>query len=369
LLGINFVAAAGENSTANAPVRPERLIVYTNDVIPDVPWSIHILKIERGHSEVEFYTTLGKTDTFGMSTVSEQIKSMPATAGKPLAAINGDFYETSKDYQGRPRDLQIRDGEVVSTPAGHTSFWIDRDGNPQMTNVHSLFKVTWPNRKSTPLGLNQERAEDAAVLFTSVVGATTRTSGGVEIILESATNDCWLPLRIGQTYPARVRAVRQEGDTPVGRDTMVLSLGPKLADCSEGLKPGAILQISTATVPDLMGVTVAIGGGPALVRDGKVMHWNGMVHVRHPRSALGWNKDHLFLVEVDGRQNDISLGMTFPEFAGYLVKLGCEQAMNLDGGGSATLWLLGDVRNSPSEGRERPAANSLVLVKKKSSKN
>jgi exopolysaccharide biosynthesis protein len=47
-----------------------------------------------------------------------------------------------------------------------------------------------------------------------------------------------------------------------------------------------------------------------------------------------------------------------------MAKLGCEQAMNFDGGGSATLWALGGVRNSPSEGDERPAPNALVLVKK-----
>ncbi len=38
--------------------------------------------------------------------------------------------------------------------------------------------------------------------------------------------------------------------------------------------------------------------------------------------------------------------------------------MNLDGGGSATLWAFGMVKNSPSEGDERPAPNALVLLKK-----
>jgi exopolysaccharide biosynthesis protein len=46
------------------------------------------------------------------------------------------------------------------------------------------------------------------------------------------------------------------------------------------------------------------------------------------------------------------------------VKLGCEEAMNFDGGGSATFWVLGNVMNSPSEGQERPSANALVLVQK-----
>ena len=97
------------------------------------------------------------------------------------------------------------------------------------------------------------------------------------------------------------------------------------------------------------------------------MQWTGFLHMRHPRTAFGWNKDYYFLVEVDGRQSNISVGMTFPELADYLVKIGCQEAMNLDGGGSATLWALGAVRNNPSEGDERPSANALVVVRRKPS--
>ena len=85
---------------------------------------------------------------------------------------------------------------------------------------------------------------------------------------------------------------------------------------------------------------------------------------RHPRSAIGWNATHFLLVEVDGRQKGVSEGMTLDEFANWLVKLGCGEAMNLDGGGSATLWYEGKVVNSPCEGRERPIANSLVVLRK-----
>ncbi len=67
---------------------------------------------------------------------------------------------------------------------------------------------------------------------------------------------------------------------------------------------------------------------------------------------------------MDGRQAGLSVGMTFPEFAHYLVQLGCENAMNLDGGGSATLWVYGQVMNSPSEGVERPGANAIVVYQR-----
>ncbi len=84
---------------------------------------------------------------------------------------------------------------------------------------------------------------------------------------------------------------------------------------------------------------------------------------RHPRSAFGWNDRYFFLVEVDGRQIDLSLGMTFQELTDYMLKLGCDYAMNFDGGGSAALWAFGDIRSSPSEGKERPSPNALVVVK------
>ena len=128
------------------------------------------------------------------------------------------------------------------------------------------------------------------------------------------------------------------------------------------MKPGDTLQLATESVPNLAGVNVAIGGGPALIQNGEVMTWKGWVHLPQPRTALGWNKQSIFLVEVDGRQFDVSLGMTFTQLAKYLRELGCEQAVNLDGGGSATLWAFGAVRNSPSEGQERPAPNALVVV-------
>ena len=360
-LGQAWVAVAATNEAA----KPERWFYYTNDVNEDVPLSIHVVRIELAHHDFEFCTTLGKGSTLGMAVVSEQVKGLPSDCGQPLAAINGDFYEKSEKYLGRPRDVEIHLGEVISTPAGHTCFWMDPDGVPHMTNVYSRFRVIWPDGKTTPIGLNQLREDDAAVLYTAVTGSSTRTTGGSELILEQATNGPWLPLKIGQIYTAKIREVRASGDAPLTRDTMVLSLGPGLAGRVPSLRAGATLQLATETVPDLSGARMAIGGGPALVQDGKPMQWAGFIHMRHPRTALGWNKDYFFMVEVDGRQSNLSVGMTFPELAAYLIKLGCTQAMNLDGGGSATFWALGAVRNSPSEGEERPSANALVLVRKK----
>ena len=147
---------------------------------------------------------------------------------------------------------------------------------------------------------------------------------------------------------------------------VILHFGKNSVPC---VKVGDEVQLSTATLPDLAGAEMAIGGGPRLVVDGKPMSGWKSPNQRHPRTALGWNKDFIYLMLVDGRQAGLSVGMSFQEMADYFIKIGCTHAMNLDGGGSASMWLLGNVVSSPSEGQERPVANGLVVVKKPKKEN
>ena len=353
--------AVGAQGETNA----HKFITYTNDVDPELPLSVHVVRVEHAHPDVKFHTVLGGGQVMGMGIVSEQIKSLSPALGQPLAAVNGDFYDQSKDYPVRPRDVQIRQGELVTQPAGHTSFWIDAQGRPQMTNIHSRFRITWPDGKTTRFGLNVPREDDGAVLFTAALGKSTRTKGGVEYVLEPAKED-GLPLRVGRDHEMRIRSVHTNGNHSLDARSPVLSVGPKLAARMPALTTGTTLHLVTDTVPEMSGSEVAIGGGPALLKGGQLMEWKGWVQVRHPRTALGWNAKYLYLVQVDGRQLDVSVGMTFPELAAYMLKLGCTEAMNFDGGGSATMWAFGSVQNSPSEGQERPSPNCLIVVNKNS---
>ncbi len=351
----------GTTGGTNQP-DPNAGVTYLPHVVEEVPWSIHIVKVDRSRSDLRFETTLGLGKHIGMSLVSEQVKAMPTEIGLPLVAVNGDFYKTSSKYPGDPEGIQIIRGEIVSAPRStHSCFWVDASGKPHVSTVQSHFKVKLPDGRTAALGLNEKREDDAVVLYTAATGASTRTSSGIELVLSHGTNAQWLPLRVGETYTARVKQVRTN-DAPLSRETMVLSVGPKISSQVAGVKIGDTLTISMATTPDLKGSPAAIGGGPALVHNRAVENFSGL-QPRHPRTALGWNKNHFFLVAVDGRQRT-SAGMTFAELATYMLNLGCDEALNLDGGGSSTLWAKGNVRNNPSEGRERPAANALVLVRK-----
>ncbi|MGI9626559.1 MAG: phosphodiester glycosidase family protein [Longimicrobiales bacterium] len=114
-----------------------------------------------------------------------------------------------------------------------------------------------------------------------------------------------------------------------------------------------------------------IGGFPLLLADGEVVgdlevgDRPAFAAARHPRTGVGLDDDtgRLWLVVVDGRQPPYSDGMTLPEFTQLFHALGVEEALNLDGGGSTTMWVRGQVVNRPSDPTgERPVANSLWVT-------
>jgi hypothetical protein len=122
---------------------------------------------------------------------------------------------------------------------------------------------------------------------------------------------------------------------------------------------------------NLAEVREGVAGFAQLVRDGEIVVPPG--GPIHPRTALGLDasRRYLYLVVVDGRQPGYSEGLANGELADYLLRLGCRDAMNLDGGGSSILLLADDgstlrTVNDPStkkDGRSiaRPIPIALVV--------
>lgn len=116
--------------------------------------------------------------------------------------------------------------------------------------------------------------------------------------------------------------------------------------------------------------------GPMLVFDGRYekLDTTAFTKLRHPRTAIGIKPNgNVILLTVDGRQEN-SAGMSLHELAKTLFWLGCNKAINLDGGGSTTLWVAGQpdngVINFPSDNKkwdhegERKVANVVILKRK-----
>ena len=137
---------------------------------------------------------------------------------------------------------------------------------------------------------------------------------------------------------------------------------------------GAQVQVNLTTDPDWHDLSDAVGGGPQLVKDGRIVDDPDAPAARerdhrYPVVAVGIARDgrSLLVVEVDGRQPRFSIGLTQPQLAAYMQWLGASEAMAFDSGGSATVVARlpgrphATVVNSPSDGRERPVADALLL--------
>jgi exopolysaccharide biosynthesis protein len=113
--------------------------------------------------------------------------------------------------------------------------------------------------------------------------------------------------------------------------------------------------------------------GPALLVDGEIPDNVDTYEVednpehpiqgRDPRTAIGIiDENHFVFVVVDGRDEGYSKGVTLEEFAQIMQDLGCTTAYNLDGGGSSTMYFMGELVNHPSgKSGERDVSDILFV--------
>jgi hypothetical protein len=83
---------------------------------------------------------------------------------------------------------------------------------------------------------------------------------------------------------------------------------------------------------------------------------------RHPRCALGLSATELLAVCCDGRRSGVDGGLGLGELARLLISFGAEEAINLDGGGSATLVHRKHLLNRPYSHQDQPAPESRPVV-------
>jgi Phosphodiester glycosidase len=125
---------------------------------------------------------------------------------------------------------------------------------------------------------------------------------------------------------------------------------------------GDLLQAGPALVAD----------GRALVRDGDDREGFSAGHSqfdsditagRHPRAAIGLDANRLVAVASEGRAPG-EAGLTLGELAALMEELGAREAINLDGGGSTSLVVDGNLVNRPrdADGSEIPGGRPVVTA-------
>lgn len=114
--------------------------------------------------------------------------------------------------------------------------------------------------------------------------------------------------------------------------------------------------------------TEILQAGPLLLKDGTISPnveniSNNVINNRHPRTVVGTDGGRVMWVVIDGRSNMHSVGTTIEETRAICQRLGMKTALNLDGGGSSSLWWRGMTFSQPSNSKEaeRPIPYAVLM--------
>ncbi len=323
------------------------------------PLAIHVIEVEpRRDVRVGSVLANGSLESRG-ETVGSMAQRTAAVAG-----INGDYFDIGNT--NRPQNIVVSNGTLLQLPSKRYALAITRDGLPRIAEFT----------------FSGELEIDARSMPLDGIDVLPPPNGGLSLItpeygrvrpLENVTLVELAPFA-GTPPLARYRVTGVADTLSPQPPGYYVAIGPN--DYGAVDVPGVDATVSASGTLAPIGVNAlaaAIGGGPLILHNGG---WyddpdgpNGReFSKRIPCSGAALAPDgKLFLIEVDGRQPDVSVGLKRPEFAQLMRSFGATEGLAFDGGGSSTIAVrrLGDaaagVVNSPSDGIERPVGDGLFV--------
>jgi Phosphodiester glycosidase len=324
------------------------------------PLVIHVIAVEPHRSDVRIGNVLAGS---ALESRGETVGSM-ARRTEAVAGINGDYFDIGNT--NRPENIVVRNGTLLQLPTKRYALAITRDGYPHIAEFT----------------FSGELVIDERTMPLDAIDELPPPNGGLSLVtpeygrvrpLENVTLVQLVPFD-GTPPLARYRVTGVADNLSPQPPGYYVAIGPGDYSVVDVPPVNAIVTASGNLAPfDTNDIATAIGGGPLILHNGS---WyddgdgpNGPeFSKRIPCSGAAIAPDgRLFLVEVDGRQPDVSVGLKRPEFAELMRALGATEGLALDGGGSSTLAVrrLGDVYagvvNSPSDGKERPVGDGLFV--------
>lgn len=296
-----------------------------------------------------------------------------ATRHGAFAAINGGFFRLDKsEFAGENVGFLMIDDYLWSEPTmervavgivneqKQTKIYLDR------WDFAGYLRLKSGDHPDLLKGLNRECKGNEVVAYTPQFGEfVTRKDGEYGIVVQKnrlvgfCANKCEIP---------------NNGFVLIGSGERANAIRP--------LKAGNRVQV----VWDVRGINAvwpshrledAVAGVPQLIKNGKIdITWEqekasrSFVETRHPRTAVAKLKDGKFLMLTADGRTDASAGLDLYDLAKYMLELGAVDAMNLDGGGSTTMFLDGKVVNRPSDkDGERKVGDVIVVTLRKKKKS
>lgn len=267
-----------------------------------------------------------------------------------IVAINGGFF---KPQTGVPLGALVIDGKILTGPiynrVGIAIFEEDNKTYYKMDNIVFDIKAHTKNHTIKIDNINQPRMlASNTLLYTSIWGKVSPIApkGGYNVLVSG-------------------NIIKKISANPIeiSKDEYVISAPINLV---KQFAKDKEIYLDIKLNKTLENAKHILGAGPYLVKDSELYvdyktQKLEAISGKNPRSAIGYKDDGtLIIVSVDGREQS-SVGMTLFELGKFMLKLGCTNAMNFDGGSSSALYVKGKIVNSAYNKEGVAVSNALVI--------
>ncbi len=366
-LSFSFVKVHAQDSVNVEEIYPG--IKFHHIINPAIPLNITALEIDLTNPSIGIEVGIANGRLgFGGELTSSFVTRNQTDSVVIVGAVNGDFFGGSP--HAAENCMVVKGDFAKGVKLNRTLFGITIDKIPFAEKLQFNGKVAYQDDTLSIERLNSRTNDFSLEIFNKFYNDTIFIDSGyvgihlsdVKLFSPNSWKDCLIK---NISYPASNLMMR-------GNESLLLIPIDSLKNINQ-LEIGQRVKIYLGTEPLIENIYSLIGGLPRLVTDGErpesFIGSEGLTSERfvaeNPRTAVGFSKDgtKLFLVVVDGRQENISAGMPLIDLADFLISMGCYQAVNLDGGGSSTMVVNNNVVNSPSDKTgERPVHNFLFVT-------
>lgn len=316
----------------------------------DPPARLLIARVPRGQGlRVEAH--LLEEERGGLRPLGEVAPGLGA-----LVAINGDMHRLSGFAEGTTYSTLVERGRarVVGSPFSYAcAFWLDRAGQPHVGRPDLHLDLSLPDGTTQPAFAELEDGGAWPTLVTRAGGAwSAPDQAGWSLTARGGTWEEGARFQLGTLLPPRA---------PRQGPALLFHPGPG-SEALERLTPGGELTAKLAGADAARAWTV-IGTGPRLLEAGQLAQaldepadagWTS----RAGRTAIGLSDEALILAVTWKAPRQ---GLSLSTLARALRRLGCTDALNLDGGPSSALWAGGRVLNT-GPGEDDPVASGLFVL-------
>lgn len=304
--------------TAFAPLPSSVQVFKTNDSLDGKPFIAYYVKAKLKDKKLDFTTDT----TLGRRLTPLQFYEKNE---KPLVVVNCTFFNFDKNQN---LNVVINKGKLL----GYNVHTIPMKGKDTFQYRHPL---------GSAIGIDKKRNADVAWLY---------TDSSMKFAYASQ-------LRPGKAL----------------QDSILKPSFKYIADSTRYFYDGSLIgPVFRKLQFEKWKIKTAVGGGPVLVQNGHVKITNDeelkftgkAINDKHPRTCMGYTNDgYLIIMVIQGRFPGIAEGATLEQEAKLLIELGCEEALNLDGGGSSCMLVNGKETIKPSDKTGERPVPAVFLIK------